>query len=280
MTDEAKRVLYCHCAYFDVVPTDTRLQVLAALQNSGVALTAVKDLCALAADEDPLLKKLARPEELTVVACYPRAVGALFGAAGAPLDEQRVTVLNMRTQSPEQILDALGLSERDGPADVSALNPVGSWKPWFPVIDADRCVNCKQCLNFCLFGVFAAGPDGTIRVENPDQCKTNCPACARVCPSSAIIFPKYKSGPICGDESAEAESPDEPIGVDVAELVAGDVHQMLRSRGAANAGAPGPGLAQQVRKRLAEFAGDDSADARHGGSSTCDGGCSQCSERS
>ena len=27
------------------------------------------------------------------------------------------------------------------------------WKPWFPVIDYDRCTNCMQCLSFCLFGV-------------------------------------------------------------------------------------------------------------------------------
>ena len=30
----------------------------------------------------------------------------------------------------------------------------GEWKPWFPVIDYDRCTNCMQCLSFCLFGVY------------------------------------------------------------------------------------------------------------------------------
>ena len=30
----------------------------------------------------------------------------------------------------------------------------GDWKPWFPVIDYDRCTNCMQCLSFCLFGVY------------------------------------------------------------------------------------------------------------------------------
>src|SRR5262249_16191246 len=34
----------------------------------------------------------------------------------------------------------------------------GDWKPWFPVIDYDRCTNCMQCLSFCLFGVY--GVDG------------------------------------------------------------------------------------------------------------------------
>ena len=29
----------------------------------------------------------------------------------------------------------------------------GEWKPWFPVIDYDRCTNCMQCLSFCLFEI-------------------------------------------------------------------------------------------------------------------------------
>jgi NAD-dependent dihydropyrimidine dehydrogenase PreA subunit len=274
LADKPTRVLYCHCAYFDVVPIDTRLRVLAALQGSGVALTAVKDLCALAADEDPLLKKLTRAGDMTVVACYPRAVRALFDAAGAPLESQRATLLNMRVQSPEQILGALGLPEADGSADVSALKPVGSWLPWFPVIDAERCVNCKQCLNFCLFGVYAADPAGRVRVENPDQCKTNCPACARLCPSVAIIFPKYKSGPICGDDPADAESAGERVGVDVSELVAGDVRQLLHD-GSARAQAAGmemgPQAVEQIRARLAASGGDDK------GACGCD--CPGCSEK-
>ena len=60
-----------------------------------------------------------------------------------------------------------------------------SWVPWFPVIDYDRCTNCKQCLSFCLFGVFGADADDRIEVQNPDQCKTGCPACSRI-RSSAI----------------------------------------------------------------------------------------------
>ena len=34
------------------------------------------------------------------------------------------------------------------------MNQPGAWKPWFPVIDYDRCTNCMQCLSFCLFGVY------------------------------------------------------------------------------------------------------------------------------
>ena len=39
-----------------------------------------------------------------------------------------------------------------------------------------------------------------ILVENQDQCKKGCPACSRVCPQQAIIFPEYKSAAIAGGE--------------------------------------------------------------------------------
>ena len=58
----------------------------------------------------------------------------------------------------------------------------GEWKPWFPVIDFDRCTNCMQCLSFCLFDVYGVDEEQQIQVQNNDNCKTNCPACSRVCP--------------------------------------------------------------------------------------------------
>jgi ferredoxin len=33
---------------------------------------------------------------------------------------------------------------------------------------------------------------GKVEVRNPDSCKTGCPACARICPQSAIMFPLYE----------------------------------------------------------------------------------------
>jgi Pyruvate/2-oxoacid:ferredoxin oxidoreductase delta subunit len=106
----------------------------------------------------------------------------------------------------------------------------GEWKPWFPVIDYDRCTNCMQCLSFCLFGVYGVDADQRIQVQNHDNCKTNCPACSRVCPEAAIMFPKYKAGPINGDIVSDADLQREKMKIDISALLGGDVYQMLRER--------------------------------------------------
>ena len=106
----------------------------------------------------------------------------------------------------------------------------GDWKPWFPVIDYDRCTNCMQCLSFCLFGVYGVDEAQKIQVQSNDNCKTNCPACSRVCPEAAIMFPKYKAGPINGDVVSDADLNREKMKVDISALLGGDVYSMLRQR--------------------------------------------------
>ena len=106
----------------------------------------------------------------------------------------------------------------------------GEWKPWFPVIDYDRCTNCMQCLSFCLFGVYGVDGEKRIQVQNNDNCKTNCPACSRVCPEAAIMFPKYKAGPINGDTVSDADLQREKMKIDISALLGGDVYDLLRQR--------------------------------------------------
>ena len=69
---------------------------------------------------------------------------------------------------------------------------------WYPVIDFSRCTNCMECIDFCLFGVYGIDAAETILVEQPDNCRKGCPACSRVCPENAIIFPQHKTPAIAG----------------------------------------------------------------------------------
>jgi Pyruvate/2-oxoacid:ferredoxin oxidoreductase delta subunit len=191
---------------------------------------AVPDLCGLAARRDPRLATAAAAPHLSIIACHPRAVQWLFAWAGAPLDMQRTTLYNMRTQSSDEILAGLCL-----PLDVTTPIPEpahdGEWVPWFPVIDRERCVNCRQCASFCVFGVYSITADGSVEVTNPDRCKNNCPACARMCPQVAIIFPKCPDEPINGT----AVSPDDVRRRQVETLSARldqqpDIHALLAQR--------------------------------------------------
>ncbi len=110
--------------------------------------------------------------------------------------------------------------------------PPTTWKPWFPVIDYSRCTNCMQCLSFCLFDVYGVSADKKIQVQNQSNCKTDCPACSRVCPEVAIMFPKYRHGPINGDEVQADDVRREAMKVDISALLGGDVYSMLRDRSA------------------------------------------------
>jgi NAD-dependent dihydropyrimidine dehydrogenase PreA subunit len=91
------------------------------------------------------------------------------------------------------------------PGTVRRFEPTGEAR-WFPVIDPDRCTHCLSCLEFCLFGVYDADDQQQLVVREPDACKPGCPACSRVCPSQAIIFPLFQEDPgIAGVEGAEIQ---------------------------------------------------------------------------
>ena len=55
-----------------------------------------------------------------------------------------------------------------------------------------------ECIDFCLFGVYGVDRIDTILVEQPDNCRKGCPACSRVCPENAIMFPQHKTPAIAG----------------------------------------------------------------------------------
>jgi len=247
--------IYCDCAYYDLARSEVKGEVLDGLKAWGGEFEAVADLCRLCAERDPRVKEWAEADSLRIFACYPRAVKWLFHAAGAPLSEENVEFFNMRTGDVEEIVSAL---REEGSAESAQrevrLEKTGDWVPWFPVIDYGRCEHCKQCFGFCLFGVYQVCEDDTVEVRNPANCKTNCPACAKACPHSAIIFPKYGEGPINGDEVAESEDEGkgDTQGTGLADILDGDIYDTIRKRGKRFSGeAPkGPSIMKELREKL------------------------------
>jgi NAD-dependent dihydropyrimidine dehydrogenase PreA subunit len=89
-----------------------------------------------------------------------------------------------------------------------------------------------QCLSFCLFDVYGVSAEKKIQVQNRSNCKTDCPACSRVCPEVAILFPKYKAGPINGAQVNPEDLRREAMKVDITALLGGDIYSLLRDRSA------------------------------------------------
>lgn len=100
-------ILYCHCAYANVVPKDVKKEVLRQLTASGVEFDAVADLCEMSAKGDPMLGDWAKCNNLKIAACYPRAVKWLFSAAGTPLPEKGAKVVNMRTDTADEVVQSI-----------------------------------------------------------------------------------------------------------------------------------------------------------------------------
>lgn len=115
MMPDAPRILYCHCAYAQVVPKEVKTEVLDRLAESGVDFQAVPDLCELSARRDPELIDLAAQPGLKIAACYPRAVRWLFSAAGAALPAE-VQILNMRAESGASVAGGLLNGSSEDPA--------------------------------------------------------------------------------------------------------------------------------------------------------------------
>lgn len=119
------RMLYCRCAFAQVVPEDVKRGVLEGLAASGAGFEAVADLCEMAARRDPHLADLAALAKdgatLRIAACWPRAVQGLFHLADAPLGERGVEILNMRTLSADRVLD--GMLRGDAEAIASSAQP-------------------------------------------------------------------------------------------------------------------------------------------------------------
>jgi Pyruvate/2-oxoacid:ferredoxin oxidoreductase delta subunit len=189
-----------------------------------------------------------RPDPATATACltdkdHILVLGDFSGNPPALEDSDgRITIetRDLNGLDSPGILDTVEAFRDDRPLNQPAAavgdggpnspNTARTWKPWFPVIDYDRCTNCMQCLSFCLFDVYGVDEEQQIQVQNNDNCKTNCPACSRVCPEVAIMFPKYASGPINGGPVNESDLDREKMKVDITSLLGGDIYSSLRQR--------------------------------------------------
>ncbi len=161
-----------------------------------------------------------------------------------------------QTPPPSDASHGRTTNESFGPAGGLFQLEESTSRRWYPVIDFSRCTNCMECIDFCLFGVYGVDDVETILVEQPDSCRKGCPACSRVCPANAIIFPQHKAPGIAGSAAVDGgglkidlsllfgapETDEDPIAVAARER---DEQLLLAGRNAV-------GIDDQLAKRQSE----------------------------
>ena len=103
MSEAPAFLLYCRCAYAQVVPQEVKDGVLRHLCTIGQSFESVADLCEMSARRDPRLTALANSGPLKIIACHPRAVKWLFHAAEAPLSES-TEIINLRVLNTDEAI--------------------------------------------------------------------------------------------------------------------------------------------------------------------------------
>jgi Pyruvate/2-oxoacid:ferredoxin oxidoreductase delta subunit len=149
-------------------------------------------------DASPLWAELRASDRplVVVTGLHSRPVEWLLRHHGLGAAGLRV-LSKMDVTDPEEFVGQLATAfgEVEGAAPPPSAGAATGPDRWYPIHDKSRCTECQHCLQFCLFGVYELDAAGKVRVTNPDNCKAGCPACARVCPHSAIMFPLYARDP-------------------------------------------------------------------------------------
>ena len=205
----SKKIIFCNCGV-KIIGADRLAGISEYLKRTGFPVAEISDLCGCSVDHKMEMRHLLSDEEdVLIIACYPRAIRLLLENCGIDHHLRNFNFLNYRELSDNQIFDEICsfFSGNEEKGDNFELKSNTEWPSWFPVIDYARCNACGQCADFCLFGVYEK-LDNKVVVVNPKGCKNNCPACGRICPQTAIVFPKYEfNGAIAGsgtiDEIAE-----------------------------------------------------------------------------
>lgn len=222
------RITICGCVSRSFMEKEKVVKVAALLRKEGYDVVIEPDLCEKVMRKSEDLREIASS---TIIACYPRAIRSLFRTVGLEVN----SVLDLRNGSVQALLESLGLSYEPVPDAVedeaefrqqlNALPVKTGVDAWFPTLDKDRCTDCGKCHDFCLFGVYSI-EEGVVTVTQPQNCKNNCPACARMCPNKAIIFPKYEKSPINGG----LENEELAISIDAKAVYADTLRSRLAQR--------------------------------------------------
>lgn len=227
-----KVIVFCNCGGERI--SSERLQFIEeSLRKFNAEIHILTDLCRLAAiGKESLAGVFSGDNEYLVIGCYERSLKLLLDQNNADYKRSTAGFINFLESADEEIFQKVSAFCKNSD-QVNSWNETGissDWISWYPVIDYSRCTACGQCADFCLFGVYEKGGD-KVKVVNPQECKNNCPACARICPHTAIIFPKYRyGGAIGGSDLIDEAEEQKRQAVDVSNILNGDIYNALEQR--------------------------------------------------
>jgi len=227
-----KRIVFCNCGGERINPDRLHL-IENYLRNCNAEIAILSDLCGLSAlNKESLVDIFRKENKYLIIGCYSRSMKLLLEQGCIDLENISVEYANFIELADEEIFRRVSsfCKNSDRQSSVLEINTIVDWPSWFPVIDYSRCSACGQCADFCLFGVYEKS-EVRVNVINPMGCKNNCPACGRICPETAIIFPKYKYGSaIGGSEQIDEIAEQTRQSNDIRQILKGDIYEALEQR--------------------------------------------------
>lgn len=227
-----KSIVFCNCGG-EIIQPD-RLKFLEEyLGKVNAEIVKFSDLCGIAAmDKDKLPEVFTADNDYLIIGCFPRSMRLLLEQSQVNVSLFPAEFVNCTEASDLQIQQCVDDFIGSGAQHHSfrEIKVSSDWPSWYPVIDYARCTTCGQCADFCLFGVYEKTKE-RVSVLHPQGCKNNCPACARICPNTAIVFPKYKhGGAIAGSDQIDEIAEQARQSTDINEILGSDIYSALELR--------------------------------------------------
>ena len=227
-----KKVVFCNCGA-KLISAERLGEIVVFLKQTEIPFVQISDLCGCSVTRKKETYEIfGFDDEFLIIACYPRAVRLLLENCGVVYSIERFHHLNFRELDNQAIFQKIdsfldGGLQKGTPFELLSTT---EWPSWFPAIDYSRCTACGQCADFCLFGVYQK-TDKRVVVTNPQGCKNNCPACGRICPQTAIVFPKYdQGGAISGADTIDEIAEQQRQKHDVDTILGSNIYKALEMR--------------------------------------------------